>query len=62
MSDVKTIHENDEHGRQQTRRVVTIEDATGEEYEHEFEVTEGGHRYLGDGDAPESARKALEDY
>lgn len=62
MSDIRTIHENDENGVQVTRRVVTIEDATGEEYSHEFEVTEDGHRYLGDGDAPESAREALEEY
>ncbi|UXF51048.1 MAG: hypothetical protein HQRvContig05_7 [Haloquadratum phage sp.] len=62
MSDVQTIHENDERGEQVTRRVVTVTDATGDEYEHVFRETDGGHQYEGDGDAPDSAREALEEY
>ncbi|TKX86199.1 hypothetical protein EXE43_09525 [Halorubrum sp. SS5] len=62
MTDVQTIHENDDKGRQITRRVVTVTDATGEENEHTFRETDSGHEYEGDGDAPDSAREALEEY
>ena len=62
MSDVQTIHENDERGEQITRRVVTVTDPTGEQAEHVFRETDGGHDYEGDGDAPESVREALEEY
>lgn len=60
---VQTIHENNDRGEQVTRRVVTVTDATGEEYEHVFrELSNGDHQYEGDGVAPESAREALEAY
>ena len=62
MSDVHTIHENDERGVQTTRRVVTVTDAAGEEFEHEFRATEDGHEYFGEGEPPESAVEAVEDY
>ncbi|MUW13940.1 hypothetical protein GJ633_04130 [Halorubrum sp. CBA1125] len=62
MSDIETIHENDEYGEQHTRRIVTITDATGEEFEHEFREQEDGHEYLGEGEPPKSALEALEDY
>jgi len=62
MSDVHTIHEHDDRGEQITRRVVTVTDAAGNEFEHEFHETEGGHEYLGDGEPPESAIEALEEY
>ncbi|WP_144901344.1 hypothetical protein [Halobellus captivus] len=62
MSNVQTIHEKDEQGRQITRRVVTIEDATGEEFTQEFEAGATGHKYLGEGEPPESALEALQEY
>jgi len=62
MSDIHTIHYNDERGVQQTERVVTITDATGEKYEHWFLETENGHEYAGEGDPPDSALEAIEQY
>ena len=62
MSDVHTIHENDDRGEQVTRRVVTITDAAGQEFEHEFVDTADGHEYQGDGEPPESATDALAGY
>lgn len=59
---VHTYHENDERGAQVTRRVVTVTDAAGNEFEHEFVETADGHEYQGDGDPPESATEALEEY
>lgn len=56
---VTTEHENTRDG-QQTRRVVTIEDATGETSEYRFNITEDGHEPV-DGEEPtETALKALE--
>jgi hypothetical protein len=62
MSDINTRHYNDEDREQHTERVVTIEDATGEEYEHVFEATDEGHEYQGDGDPPDSALEAIEEF
>jgi hypothetical protein len=60
MSDIHTEHANDERGEQVTWRVVPIEDATGEEYEHQFRVLpDGTHEYEGEGEPPESAIEAL---
>jgi hypothetical protein len=60
MTDIHTRHYNDEQDEQHTERVVTVEDATGQEYEHVFEATDDGHEYRGDGEPPESALEALE--
>lgn len=60
MAEYETIHSK-EGGEQVTHRVVTTTDATGQEFEYRFLVTDDGHEYLGDGDAPESATEALPD-
>ncbi|TKX77693.1 hypothetical protein EXE53_25245 [Halorubrum sp. SD626R] len=63
MSDIHTTHANNERGEQITWRTVTITDAAGEEFEHEFrELDNGDHEYLGEGEPPESAIEALEGY
>ena len=62
MSNVQTIHANDDRGEQVAWRVVTIEDATGEEYQHQFRLVDGEHEYEGEGEPPESALDALQEY
>lgn len=56
---VTTEHENTLDG-QQTRRVVTVEDATGETEQYRFHITEDGHEPV-DGENPtQTAVDALE--
>lgn len=59
-TDISTVHRN-EGGQQVTERRVTVTDATGEEYDHRWRVEDGDHEYLGEGEPPESAVKALAD-
>lgn len=60
MSRVRTIHSN-ENGKQVTRQVVILEDATGEEYRYPFVVTDNGLEYDGDGEPSDRALEALEE-
>lgn len=58
--DVATVHRKEGVGQQVTERVVTYETDAGEEVEERFEVVDGAHEYLGDGDASDRALAALE--
>ncbi|MFB6302781.1 MAG: hypothetical protein ABEH78_07980 [Haloferacaceae archaeon] len=62
MSDIRPIHYNDDRGEQHTKYAVTVTDAAGQEYVHEFEPDDDGLGYLGDGTPPESAVEALRDH
>ena len=68
MSDIHTEHIL-EQGEQVTIRTVTVTDAAGQQFEHEFRVNtfEGGndpkaHEYLGTGEPPESAVDKLREF
>lgn len=66
MTDVHTEHYR-EDGEQVTVRSVAITDAAGREFTHEFEVRGDyedpeAHEYRGDGDPPDSAVEALEEF
>ncbi|WP_323192870.1 hypothetical protein [Halostella sp. PRR32] len=61
MANIQTIHENVD-GEQETRRVVTVEDAAGKEYEYEFLVVDGEHEYQGEGEPSDGAKEALEEF
>lgn len=64
MTTVQTLHYRDtETGEQQTVRRVTVTDAAGREFDHDFWPTEdGGHVYDGEGTPPESAVEAIEEW
>lgn len=61
--DVETIH-RPEDGEYVTIHRVTIEDAVGREFDHDFlwNDVDGYHEYRGHGDPPESAVDALEEW
>ncbi|GGL57894.1 hypothetical protein [Halocalculus aciditolerans] len=60
---IDTVHEKDEQGCQETRRIVESTDATGETSQYPFLVVEENgaetHEYVGDGEAPDGVHAAL---
>ncbi|AHG00835.1 hypothetical protein HALLA_09670 [Halostagnicola larsenii XH-48] len=61
MTEVETIHRK-VNGQQETFRVVTLTDATGQETVYRFRDTGHGHKYLGDGEPSEKAREAVAEF